>query len=221
VGALTRHATLEQDPVAREHLPLLSEVIPWIAYTAVRHRGTIGGSFAFGAPYAELPLLAVTLGGEVVVAGASGRRTVPAEEFFVGHYETALQQGELVVEVRFVIPEAGTGHGFQEIARRRHDYAIASAATAIRVDGSGQVAHVRLGVGGAHPFPIRVRAAEEALVGRDPTSDAVEAAAAAAAAAIEPWVENELDITYRRRVVAVLARRSLEQAIERAQEARA
>lgn len=219
VGALTRHAALEAHPVAREQLPPLAEVIPYIGYAAVRHRGTIGGSFAYGAPYAELPLVAVTLGGEVIVEGAEGRRTIPIEEFFLGHLETAVGPQELVVEVRFRLPAAEAGFGFREIAPRRHDYAIASAAALVQLDSSGAVGSARIGVGSAHPTPVRVNTAEETLIGRRPDAVALAEAGQAAAAAIEPLGATEADRTYRRRVVDVMVQDALAQAIERSREA--
>ncbi len=109
VGALVRHADLLHDGRVREGWPLLFEATKQVAHPAIRNRGTVCGSVAHNDPAAEHPSVLVTLDGTVVIAGAAGRRELPAEEFFTGILSTALKPGEMVVAVRYPRSPAGTG----------------------------------------------------------------------------------------------------------------
>jgi carbon-monoxide dehydrogenase medium subunit len=137
VGAMTRQWDLEHAP----H-PLLREALPFVGHTATRCRGTVGGSLVHADPTAELPVCAVALGAELVVAGPGGRRTIPAEEFFVSVFTTALEPGELLVEVRFPRPDGGSV--FEEHAHRHGDFAVVCVA----------VAGERVALGGVGPTPV-------------------------------------------------------------------
>src|SRR4051812_28224001 len=100
VGATTRQAQAERDPVIRASVPLLAQVLPWVGHPPTRNRGTIGGSIANADPSAEIPLAAVTLGAELLLATPHGERSVPAHEFFIGAMLTALGHGDCVRAVR-------------------------------------------------------------------------------------------------------------------------
>ena len=103
VGAATTHAALARDPLVRAHVPLLSDAIPLIAHTAIRNRGTIGGSLAFADPAAELPACCVALAATIIVASARGERLIAAAEFFTGLLTTALQPDEIITAVSFPV----------------------------------------------------------------------------------------------------------------------
>jgi carbon-monoxide dehydrogenase medium subunit len=139
VGAMTRQWDLEH---ADEAHPLLREALAFVGHTATRCRGTVGGSLAHADPTAELPVCAVALGAELVVAGPGGRRVVPAEEFFVSVFMTALEPGELLIEVRF--PAAAGGSAFEEHAHRHGDFAVVCVA----------VAGERVALGGVGATPV-------------------------------------------------------------------
>jgi carbon-monoxide dehydrogenase medium subunit len=124
VGAMTRIAELGRSPIVAEHLPLLAEAVPHIAHEAIRNRGTLGGSLALADPAAELPACCVALGATLVAASSGGERRIAAREFFKGVYETALQPGEILVEVEFPLPGHGARSAFGEFARRHGDYAL-------------------------------------------------------------------------------------------------
>ncbi len=135
LGALARHETVERSPLVREHAPLLALAMPHVGHEAIRTRGTVGGSLALADPAAELPACVVALDAIVRVEGRRGRREIAAGDFFRGVYTTALEPGELVTEV--VIPRAPGAWrcGFQELARRHGDFALAGLAARVRVDG--------------------------------------------------------------------------------------
>jgi aerobic carbon-monoxide dehydrogenase medium subunit len=124
IGALTRHVELQNSPDIAVHAPLLKEAIAQVAHPAIRNRGTIGGSLAHADPASELPACVIALDATIVVRGRKGERRIPAEDFFVGIYETALSSEELLIAVEVPLSPLHSAHYFREFARRHGDYAI-------------------------------------------------------------------------------------------------
>jgi carbon-monoxide dehydrogenase medium subunit len=162
IGALVRHAQAERSDVIARDAPLIYLAMPHIGHAAIRNRGTLGGSIAFADPAAELPACLLALGGEVEIAGASGRRTVDADDFFNGLFETALGPQEVLTAIRIPAATKDTRIGFAEFARRHGDYAMVGLAASARADGKG-LADVRLAYFGVGATPVRARQAEAAL----------------------------------------------------------
>jgi carbon-monoxide dehydrogenase medium subunit len=213
VGALVRHETLETSPVVREQAPLLALAAPHVGHAAIRTRGTLGGSLALADPAAELPACAVALDALIRVEGRRGRREVPAERFFRGVYTTVLEPGEIVVEA--LLPRAAPGWrvGFEEVARRHGDFALAGLAARARVE-RGTLADSRFvffGVGGA---PVRARRAEDALAGRRPDADALAAARRALDADLDPPGDLHGSPALRRHLAGVLLGRVVARLVE-------
>jgi aerobic carbon-monoxide dehydrogenase medium subunit len=218
VGALVRHADLLRNTDVREGWPLLAEATTQVAHPAIRNRGTVCGSVSHNDPAAEHPSVLVTLDGTVAMASGAGRRELPAEAFFAGTLSTALEPGEIVVEVRYPRPPAGTGAAFVEFARRRGDFAIAGAAAMLTVrDGVCKTA--RLTIVGMGDGPFRAHAAEAALtarrIGRNGYQDAFAEAAARVVAAVDPSDDVHASSSYRRHLAGVLTVRALETALAR------
>ena len=164
IGALTRHAQAERSADIARHAPLIALALPHIGHPAIRNRGTIGGSIAFADPAAELPACLLALGGEVEIAGPQGRRTVKADDFFKGLFETALGPHDVLTAIRVPAATAQTRAGFAEFARRHGDYAMVGLAASARADGKG-LADVRLAYFGVGATPLRAKNAEAALAG--------------------------------------------------------
>jgi carbon-monoxide dehydrogenase medium subunit len=166
IGALTRHAQAERAREIAQHAPLIALAMPHIAHPAIRNRGTIGGSIAFADPAAELPACLLALNGEIDIAGPKGKRTIKADEFFKGLFETALGPQDMLTAIR--VPAAGkdSRFGFAELARRHGDYAIVGLAASARADGKG-LKDVRLAFFGVGATPVRAKAAEAALAKGD------------------------------------------------------
>ena len=162
IGALIRHVQAERSAEIARHAPLIAKALPHIGHPAIRNRGTIGGSIAFADPAAELPACLLALGGEVEIAGTKGRRSVKADDFFKGLFETALAPGEVLVAIRVPAATPGTRFGFAEFARRHGDYAMAGLAACARANGE-----IRLAYFGVGPTPMRARHAETALARGD------------------------------------------------------
>ncbi|MEV6270402.1 xanthine dehydrogenase family protein subunit M [Kribbella sp. NPDC051936] len=207
IGAMTPHSTVQTDPLVAEHAQLISLATATVGDPQIRHRGTFGGSLAHADPAADLPVVAVALDASFVIAGAGGRRTVPAADFFEGIFSTALGDDELLVEVR--VPKyTGWGAHYEKFSRVAQAWSIVSVGAAVRVDG-GAIAEARVGLGNMGPTPVRATAVEAALVGQPATADAVREAAARAADGTSPVTDLNGDADYRRHLATVLTRRAV------------
>jgi len=208
IGALARQEALERSPLVREHAPLIAAAVPHVGHAAIRARGTVGGSLALADPAAELPACAVALEATVRVGRRGGHRDVGADDFFRGVYTTALAPGEVVTELRVPRPAPGWRWGFQELARRHGDFALAGLAAGARME-AGVLAETRLVFFGVGTRPVRARGAEAALAGRR----AEEATLAAAGRALETDLDPPGDVhgspALRRHLARVLLARVL------------
>ncbi|MGA0593650.1 FAD binding domain-containing protein [Enterovirga sp. CN4-39] len=166
IGAMARHREVGESPLVRERLPLLAAAMPHIAHPAIRNRGTIGGSVALGDPATEWPACCLALDATMVVRAQGGERRVPAAEFFQGLYTTAVGPDEILVAIEMPIPSSGALWGFDELARRSGDYALAGLAASARSEG-GRLADVRLAFFGVADRPVLASAAAAALQAGD------------------------------------------------------
>jgi carbon-monoxide dehydrogenase medium subunit len=212
IGALARHQAVERSPLVREHAPLLALAMPHVGHEAIRTRGTVGGSLALADPAAELPACAVALDATIRVEGRRGQREVVATDFFRGVYTTALEPGELVTGL--VVPAAaGWRAGFQELARRHGDFALAGLAARTRVERD-VVVEARLVFFGVGAGPVRARGAEGALAGRRAEGDAIAAARQALAGELDPPGDIHGSPALRRHLAGVLLARVVTQVVD-------
>jgi CO/xanthine dehydrogenase FAD-binding subunit len=215
VGATTRQAQAERDPVIAASVPLLARVLPWVGHPPTRNRGTIGGSIANADPSAEIPLAAVTLGAGIVLASGDGSTTTAAQDFFVGPMLTSIGHGECVRAVSFPVwPHRRIGTGFVEISARRSDFAFVAAAAQIALDEEGRCLDIALGLGGVADRPLRLDVSSLAGTRLEAASafDVIDAACAD----IEVMSDLHASAAYRRRVAVTLGVRALEQARDNA-----
>ena len=211
IGALVRHRRLETDPLLVRRVPLLAEAAAHIGHRGIRNRGTLGGSLAHADALAELPAVMVTLRATVYAESSSGgRRELPADGFFVGHYTTVLEPDEMVTWVRAPVLPAGAGWGFVECARRHGDFALMAAACTVELDEDGRVADVRAVLLGAGDTPVVVSGGDEPR-GARPTAEVW----ADCAARWSQIIDGE-DVDYRRDLGATTLRRALAVATDRA-----
>ncbi len=162
IGAMARHANVMASDIIARHAPLIATAMPHIGHPAIRNRGTIGGSIAFADPAAELPACFLALGGEAEIAGAKGRRSVKADDFFKALYETAVGANDMLTAIRLPAARPDMRYGFAELSRRHGDYAIVGLAASARAEGAA-LKDVRLAYFGVALTPIRARGAEAAL----------------------------------------------------------
>jgi CO/xanthine dehydrogenase FAD-binding subunit len=211
VGATTRQAQAQRDPVIRASVPMLAQVLPWVGHPPTRNRGTIGGSIANADPSAEIPLVAVTLGAEILLATSAGPASMPADDFFIGPMLTAIGQGDCVSAIRFPVwPHRRVGTGFFEISARRSDFAFVAAAAQVALDEEGRCVELALGIGGVGDRPLRLDVSS--LVGTKLDAASVSDAVNAASAELDANSDLHASASYRRRVAATLGIRALEQA---------
>ena len=209
IGALTRQSVALRSEAVRDSCPLLAEALPLVGHIVTRNRGTIGGSIAHADAAAELPLALVALGGAVVTT----RRTIPAEELFVGPFMTVLEPDELVIATTWPRRRAGDGFAIEELAPRHGDFALASAACALRVE-NGRAADARLAVGAVTERPELLDAS--ALLGETVDIESARELARAAARPVDPPPNLHGSPDYRRHLVATLVARVLGRAWQRA-----
>jgi aerobic carbon-monoxide dehydrogenase medium subunit len=209
IGALARQRTVEESDEVARHGPLLKMAMPYIAHPAIRNRGTIGGSIAFADPAAELPACAVALGAQIELRGTHGSRTVAADRFFRGLYETDLRPGEVVTAV--TIPTCpGRRSAIAELARRHGDYAMVGLAAHARLDGR-TLADARLVFFGVGAKPVQAHAAGAALEGSEVDDATVEAAQVALARDLEPVGDLHASAATKLHLAGVLTARVLRQ----------
>jgi len=216
VGALTRHRQLETSQVIARHFPVLSEAMKHVAHLAIRNRGTIGGSLSHADPAAELPMMAMLLDAELAIASRSGTRHAAGRDFFQDALTVNLADDEIVTEI--VLPKLvpGTGWGFEEVARRAGDFALAATAVTIaRSDGA--ISEARIAVTGVGSKPLRMPQAEALLVGHALDAQLVAQATAVVRGQVEPNTDLHASADHRRHLIGVLAGRALEAAWRRAQ----
>jgi len=218
IGALTRQRAAERAPLVAERCPLLRDALRLVGHAPIRNRGTIGGSIAHADPAAELTAILVALDGEVTARGPKGTRVIAARDLFVSYLRTSLDPRELLTEVRIPALPAGAGWSWMEIARRHGDFALAGVGVVLAVRGR-TIAEARIGLTGVGPTPVRAAEAERLLVGRSPSEDLWNAAAAAVRAAVTPDGDIHASAEYRTHVAGVLTQRALREAWERAREA--
>jgi len=211
IGACVRHAAF-YEPVCDGPLgKLLATVVRSIAHHPIRTRGTFCGSVAHADPASEWCAVVATLDGEMVAQSKRGQRIIAAKDYFAGIMTTALQEDELLTEVRLPILASDTRVGFQEFSRRAGDFALSMAVVTYRV-ANGKIIDARVGIGGAEPFARRIAEAEAVLNGKSPGPEVFHAAGEAAAAAIEPLEDIHTNADYRRDLVRAMTRRALDSA---------
>ncbi len=216
IGAMTRQRVAERSPVVRERGPLLHETMPWIAHPQIRNRGTVGGSVAHADPAAELPAVMLALDAELRLRGPQGTRSVPATEFFTGLFETALAPTELLESIHVPAVPSGSGSAFVEVSRRHGDYALVGVAASVRV-ADGRCSEARIALLSVGDGPVLAESADEVLRDEAPSPEAIsEAAEIAAHRDIDPPSDIHASAAYRRHLAAVLTRRALTVAVERA-----
>ena len=207
IGAMTTHHDVRTNALVREHARLITEATTELADEQIRHRGTFGGALAHADPAGDLGAPALALGAEFVIAGSGGTRTVPASDFFVDIFETAIGDDEILTEVR--IPKhTGWGAHYEKFVRIKHQWAIVAVAAAVRVEG-GTIAEARIGLTNMGNTPVRATAVEAALVGAAATEDGVREAAAKAADGTNPPSDLNGDSEYRKHLATVLTRRAV------------
>jgi aerobic carbon-monoxide dehydrogenase medium subunit len=217
LGALTTHRAAEVDERLRTSVPLVERALQDLGHAAIRNAGTVGGSLAHADPAAEWPLLALVLDGVVQTNGPNGGRTIAADDLFVDWMQTSLLPGEIITHLKLRIPTKGARWGFEELARRRGDFALAGAAVVLEPK-AGVVDSARVCLIGAGVTPIRSKTVERALIGVPLDSPRLEAAANLLDDDIDPLDDQHASSGYKRKLARVMLVRALQQAATRSRQ---
>jgi carbon-monoxide dehydrogenase medium subunit len=215
IGAMTTQHELLQSDLIQSSLPILRETILAIADPQVRYRGTVGGNVANGDPGNDLPALMMTLGGEYVLQGSSGTRTVAARDFYLGAYFTMLDPGEILTAITIPVPPSGHGYAYEKLKRKIGDYATAAAAVVLTMEG-GKVQTCSIGLTNLSDKPLLAEKAASSVVGSTLDDVSLKNAAAAAEAVMAPAADERGPVEYRRHVGGIMVMRALKRAAGKA-----
>jgi carbon-monoxide dehydrogenase medium subunit len=220
-GAMTRHVEAERSPEVAKRAGLLAAAMPYVGHSAIRSRGTLGGSLAHADPAAELPAVATLYDAEFTIAGSAGTRVVPWNEFFVTFLTTCLESTEILTAITFALPPAGTGWSFNEVARRHGDFALVGIAALVRLDaGADTIAEARVSLFGVGGTPARLLAQEPSFTGLRAGDAAIDELANAAAETLEPNGDVHASAQYRTDVARTLISRAVRDAAAHAAQRR-
>ncbi|MBR0791665.1 xanthine dehydrogenase family protein subunit M [Bradyrhizobium manausense] len=208
IGALTRHCEMLSEPLIAEFAPLLHAAAPFVAHPAIRNRGTFGGSVALADPASEFPAMTLALDAEIEIVGTAGIRRVKADEFFLDLFETALQPGELITAVYVPLFRTGQRFAFDELARRRGDYALVGCGMLATCIGD-HIKEIRISFFSVGNIPMRVKGAEAALIGSNLDAERIAAAQAALEGDLAPPESDEVPPAMRLHLARVLLGRLL------------
>jgi len=208
IGALTREVALEDTDLIINKYPILLDTAKMIADPQVRNLATIGGNLAHGDAANDHPATMLALDASIVITGAQGERVVGINDFFQGLYTTALQPDEILTEIRIPVPTAGSAGAYKKLERKVGDYATAGVAVQATVSGD---TITKVGI------PMRATRSEQILTGQAISDDLIQQAAQAASEDCDPSADLRGDEEYKRAMVAVLTKRTLKIALERAQ----
>lgn len=216
IGALTREAEVEHSDLLKKHFPIFGDVTKLIADPQVRNRGTLGGNLAHGDAANDHPAVMLALNATVIATGPDGERAIPIDEFFFGFYMTALQPDEILTEIQIPIPEGTTGNAYHKLERKVGDYATAGVAVQLTLDQSGNCTAAGIGLTNVNPTPLRAARSEQALLGKPITEASIAEAAQYASEDCSPSSDLRGSEEYKRAMVAVLVKRMIHKALERA-----
>lgn len=208
IGALVRHAEVEDSAAIAEYAPLVAAAAPWIGHRAIRNQGTTVGSIAHGDPAAEMPAVCLAVDAVMTAVSVRGEREIPAADFFEGFLTTALAADELLAKVTFPAWRPGEVGAVVEQARRHGDYALVGLCSRLRIE-AGAITEAALSFLSVGSTPVRAAEAEAALIGHAPSDEVFAAAAAAVSTSLDPAADVHATANYRRHLAGVLTKRAL------------
>jgi carbon-monoxide dehydrogenase medium subunit len=215
IAAGARHRDIELFPAIKKHYPLLHETFRKVAQPRIRNMGTVGGNLAAGDPLTDPGASLIALDAEVTLMSRKGQRTLPMEEFFVDYYQTALEPGELLLEIRVPPPQRPAWSHIKFTPRSVEDFATVGVAITLKAN-HGTCEDVRLGLNSVGPVIIRAKKAEEVLRGKPITDAILREMGEVAATEADPVDDNRGSAEYKREMVRVLVRRAAKEALQRA-----
>lgn len=215
IGAMTRESMLEDSQLIQSSYPLLADAASVIADPVVRNMATVGGNIAHADPANDHPAVMLAYNAEVTAIGPGGPRTIAIDDFFADFFENAMDDNEILTEIRIPRPSSNSGGAYVKLERKVGDYAISAVAVQLTMNGDTCTA-ARIALTNVSPVPMRAENAERALVGMTVTDEVIDAAGEEAGAECDPSPDLRGSIDYKRDITRVLTKRAIRLAIERA-----
>ena len=217
IGAMTRESSLEESNLIKDNYPLLLDTVKMIADPQVRNMATVGGNLAHGDPANDHPATMIALRASVVVEGPNGGREIGIDDFFTDFFTTALEDNEILTEIRIPASQPGSGGAYQKIERKVGDYAAAAVACQLSLEADGKIQQIGIGLTNVGPVPIRSVGAEGNLRGKTPDDSLIQESGRLAAEECNPVDDLRGSAGYKRDLVNELTQRSIKISIERAE----
>ena len=217
IGAMTRESSLEESNLVKDNYPLLLDTVKMIADPQVRNMATVGGNLAHGDPANDHPATMIALRASVAVEGPNGRREIGIDDFFPDFFTTALEDNEILTEIRIPASQPGSGGAYQKIERKVGDYAAAAVACQLSLEADGKIQQIGIGLTNVGPVPIRSVGAEGNLRGKTPDDSLIQESGRLAAEECNPVDDLRGSADYKRDLVNELTQRAIKISIERAE----
>ena len=217
IGAMTRESSLEESNLIKDNYSLLLDTVKMIADPQVRNMATVGGNLAHGDPANDHPATMIALRASVAVEGPNGRREIGIDDFFPDFFTTALEDNEILTEIRIPASQPGSGGAYQKIERKVGDYAAAAVACQLSLEADGKIQQIGIGLTNVGPVPIRSVGAEGNLRGKTPDDSLIQESGRLAAEECNPVDDLRGSAGYKRDLVNELTQRAIKISIERAE----
>ncbi len=216
LGAIVRDSDVERAPwISERRWSLIHDASRVVADPVVRQTGTVVGSLCHNDPAGDWPAVALASRATIVVRGPSGTRRIAIDEFLVGSFATAIADGEMALSVEFPVPDDRTAGSYQKVERKVGDFATAAAAVQLSLTADGTIGAAGIALSAAGPCAVRVKEAEQLLVGQKPTQELIRAASSAASQLSAPQADLRGTVDYKKHLAGVLVERGLRQALSR------
>jgi carbon-monoxide dehydrogenase medium subunit len=216
IGGRTTHRQIAEDPGLAVVLPIMRDAAVGIGDPQIRNWGTIGGSVAHADPSSDWPAVLIATGATIVCRSVMGERTIPAEDFFLDSFVTAIEPIEVLTEVRIPVPGARGGGAYQKLERRAGDFSTVGVAVQLQLDSSGHIAAIGIGLTAVAEQPFEATRAEAVLTGAMPSEEMFREAGIAAANQSRPAADSHGPVDYKLAMVREMTVRAMRRAIERA-----
>jgi aerobic carbon-monoxide dehydrogenase medium subunit len=213
IGALTTYAEFAESD-ARDY-GVIHDALPDIGDVQIRNQGTVGGSVAHCDPASDLPAVLLALDAEIVARSVRGERVLPIDGFFQGAFATALEEDELITEIRLPGPRDDAGSAFMALSQKASGYSIAGVAAVVFKEGGSAITRASIAITGVGEAPYRARDVEAALLGNEGTAEAIAAAAAHATSGVTVAGDIHADSEYRAAMAVTYTKRAIQAALGR------
>jgi carbon-monoxide dehydrogenase medium subunit len=211
IGSMTTYYGLLGNPLISKHALLLADATRTVADPQIRHRGTLGGAVAHADPAGDLCAPILAMDATMTAVGPAGSRSIPASEFFVEYFTTALQPDEILTEIRVPKHTDWAAH-YEKLSRIAQAWSIVAVAATVALDGD-VISQAKVALTNMASVPVRARGVEEALIGQPASQESIRAAAEHAAEGTSPITDGNADADYRSHLARVLTRRAVTTAI--------